>query len=231
MATVRIGEQVSRPYVAFADRREAGERLAAFMGLRPDAEALVLGLPRGGITAGEPIARALGAPLHPVLARKLPVPISPEMGFGAVALDGTMVLNERVVRELGIREAQINSIAERVREEVRRRARAYRGDQVIPNVRKRRVYMVDDGLATGYSMIAAAKMVRKQSPDFMILAVPVSPLGSIGAVEPYFDAIHCLIAQDYSAFAVASYYRDFHDMSDEEVIGILRRQEGSQRNP
>lgn len=223
MAVVRIQERVSAPSIVFRDRREAGERLAQFMKVEPSGQSIVLGLPRGGIPVGEPIAEALGCPLVPVIARKLPVPTSPEMGFGAVAIDGTLVLNERLVEELRLSQSEIDSIAGEVRREIERRAREYTGDDAVPEVRGRGAYLVDDGLATGYSMIAAARMVRGLGPESLILSVPVSPADSIRAVERHFDAVHCLVVQEFPPFAVASYYRDFHDMSDNEVREVLSR--------
>ena len=172
---------------------------------------------------GAPLADALGAPLLPLVVRKLPVPISPEMGFGAVAIDGSLVLNDRLVGELGLSRDRIDSIAADVREEVERRAREYMGDDFIPDVLGRDVFLIDDGLATGYSVIAAARMVKDLAPRSLILGVPVSPEGSLRTVAPYFDEAYCLIAQEYPPFAVASFYQDFHDMSDDEVRRILKR--------
>jgi putative phosphoribosyl transferase len=221
VAEIHIQKYVLRPYAAFDDRRDAGRCLVAFLNRGTQENAIVLALPRGGVPVGEPLAEALDAVLDLALVRKLPIPYSGEMGFGAVAIDGSRILNDRVVTHYGISKSEIGSISEEVREEVRRRAREYRGHDTPPSVAGKDVYVVDDGLATGYSIIAAAKMVRNLGPKSMILAVPVSPLGSLDAVEPYFDEIFCLIAQDKPPFAVASFYRDFHDMLDDEVREIL----------
>ena len=101
------------------------------------------------------------------------------------------------------------------------------GDDVIPDVRGRDVFLIDDGLATGYSAIAAGRMVKDLQPRSLVLGIPVSPEGSLRTVAPYFDEVYCLIAQEYPPFAVASYYQDFHDMSDNEVRRILRRASGT----
>ncbi len=145
------------------------------------------------------------------------------MGFGAVAIDGTSVLNERVVSEYGISKREAEAIAQRVKEEVIRRAKEYLGDDWRPEVQGMDVYMVDDGLATGYSVIAAASMIRKLEPRSLILCVPVSPVDSVHAVRAYFDKIYCLIAQERGPFAVASFYEDFHEMSDDEVREVVKR--------
>jgi putative phosphoribosyl transferase len=220
---MHIHRRVDRPSAVFRDRPEAGRELARVI-RRPNGQScLVLAMPRGGIPVGEAVAEALAAPLEPVFARKLPVPWSPEMGFGAVAMDGTISLNERFVAGLRLDRIEIDAIARKVAAEVQRRAKEYSGGEHPPDVRDRYVYMVDDGLATGYSMIAAAQMTRKQQPARLILCVPVSPVSSIFTVQPHYDEIHCLVAQEHGSFAVASFYEDFHELTDDEVLAILAR--------
>lgn len=219
-----IQETVRYPFAAFQDRRDAGRRLAEFIGARPDPAALVLGVPRGGVPVAQQLAAALDAPLDLVFTRKLPLPDSPEAGFGAVALDGTVVLNEAMVREWGLPRDLIDRIVREVTAELRRRAGEYALTRPASAIRGKHVYLVDDGLATGYTMIAAATMVRNQSPQRLVLAVPVSPAGSIRAVEPHVDELFCLISQQHPPFAVASFYEEFSDLSDAEVRTILSRQ-------
>jgi putative phosphoribosyl transferase len=221
VARANVGRRVVRPMPVFCDRDEAGAVLAGFVKRAPSEEALVLALPRGGIPVGRPLAAALRAPLQPVFVRKLPLPSSPEMGFGALAIDGSMVLNHAVVRAFGIAEGTVRSVARQVQREIERRAYVY-GNGALPNVAGKIVYMVDDGLATGYTAMAAAKMVKAGMPSSVSLCVPVSPADSLVAVEAFFDEVYCLIAQDRPPFAVASFYRDFHDLSDKEVLEILR---------
>ncbi len=216
-----IGRRVDGPSPFFRNRDEAGVALAEFVAPAASENALVLALPRGGIPVATPLATALNAPVDPLFARKLPIPSSPEMGFGAIAIDGSRVLNDWVVRSFGIGEGTMRSVVREVQREVERRAEIYGADGKRPDVRGKNVYVVDDGLATGYTAMAGAKMVRAGSPSSLTLCVPVSPADSISAVEPYFDEIYCLIAQESPRFAVASFYRDFHDLSDEEVIRIL----------
>jgi putative phosphoribosyl transferase len=222
-ADIHILKRVARPFPAFQDRSDAGRRLVEFVKPAPRKRSIVLALPRGGVPVGEPLAEALGAPLSLVLVRKLPIPISPEMGFGAVTIDGTSILNERVVSEYDVSRREIEAITEQVEDEVIRRAKEYLGDDWKPEVRAKDVYMVDDGLATGYSVMAAASMIRKLDPRTVVLCVPVSPATSIDAVEPYFDEIYCLIFQEPGPFAVASFYEDFHEMTDDEVREVLDR--------
>jgi putative phosphoribosyl transferase len=217
VVTLHIGRRVPRSLIAFRDREDAGRVLAKFAGPVQPADPVVLALPRGGVAVGAPIADALGAPLVPLVVRKLPIPVSPEMGFGAVAIDGTMVLNDDVVRTFGISDSEVERIAREVMREVRRRAREYVGTDEPPDVRGRSVLIVDDGLATGFTAIVGARMVRKQKPASLTLAVPVSPADSIEAVSRFFDEIYCLYVQESYSFAVASYYEDFRDLSDDEV--------------
>ncbi|MBD3367525.1 MAG: phosphoribosyltransferase [Candidatus Eisenbacteria bacterium] len=214
---IHIDRHVPGPLFAFEDRIHAGRELASFMALEPDPDALVLALPRGGVPVARPIAVDLRATVEPVVVRKLPIPESPEMGFGAVAIDGTTVLNEGVVRSFSIPMDTIGRVAGEVRREVERRAREYAGTTEPPNVEGKTVYLVDDGLATGYSMLVAARMVAKRGPASIRMAVPVSPIASIELVDGVFDEKYCLLAQDSPPFAVASFYRDFHEMTDEEV--------------
>jgi putative phosphoribosyl transferase len=225
-ANIHIQKRVARPFPAFRERSDAGRNLVDFVKRGPQKGSIVLALPRGGVPVGEPLAEALGAPLSLVLVRKLPIPISPEMGFGAVTIDGTSILNDRVVSDYDISKREIEAITQRVQEEVIRRAKEYLGDDWKPEVRGMDVYMVDDGLATGYSVIAAASMIRKFEPRMIVLCVPVSPVTSVDAVRPYFDEIYCLIAQDRGPFAVASFYEDFHEMTDDEVREVLERRRG-----
>ena len=220
---VHIKKQVLWPFPEFRNRSDAGVALAEFLNREPQKNSVVLALPRGGVPVGEPVAAMLKAPLELALVRKLPTPRSPEMGFGAVAIDGSRILNESMLKYMRISESQIESITDEVLSEVRRRAREYVGHDLPPSVQGMEVYLVDDGLATGYTAIAAAKMIRNRDPKSLTLCVPVSPRSSIRAVQPYFDEIYCLITQASNSFAVASFFTDFHDMSDDEVREILRR--------
>jgi putative phosphoribosyl transferase len=215
--------KVTRPYAAFRDRADAGRALTRAVPHLQGADAVVLAVPRGGVAVAAPLAEALRAPLELMLVRKLPMPHSPEAGFGAVALDGTVVLNEPLARLLDLPPERVNSIVEETLAEVRRRAREYTGRDQPPEVRGKQVYLVDDGLASGFTMIAAARMVKECGPSRMTLCVPVSPRDSLRAVEPYFDDLCCLIEQAHPPFAVASFYEDFHDLTDDEVRAILRR--------
>jgi putative phosphoribosyl transferase len=219
----KVPRPLRRPVAEFVDRFDAGRQLATFVAAPPDSRSMVLALPRGGVPVAEPLAQALGSRLDVIVTRKLPVPDSPEQGFGAVTSDGSMVLNERYLAYLRLSEQEIDAIAQRVQREVRRRERTYRSSAGPIDVQGLTVYLVDDGLATGYTAMAAAKMIREMAPRSLKLAVPCSPVDSLETVRPYFDELFCLVAQESGPFAVASSYYDFHDLSDNEVLEILHR--------
>ncbi len=175
---LHIRTTVTWPRAAYADRLDAGRTLAEWIAPALDPRALVLALPRGGIPVGRPLADALGCEMRPVLVRKLPIPTSPEMGFGAITVDGTLTLNEPVVDVFGIDPATIEEVAQQTRAEVERRSRAYPGGWPLPDLASRNVWLVDDGLATGFSAIAAVRMVRAHGAASVRLAVPCGPLGA-----------------------------------------------------
>ena len=223
MAVLNVKKRVNKAFPAFDDRLDAGRKLTEYLGRGPQARTLVIGLPRGGVPVGWPLAQAMEAPLDIVVVRKLPLPRNPEAGFGSVTVDGSRFLNEAMLEYLALPATLIESITEQVRREVQRRAIEYRGTDKLPEVEGMDVYLVDDGLATGYTMLAAATLVRKLQPRSLTLCVPVSPWDSVGTVLPYFDEIYILFVQERTPFAVASFYRDFHDMADEEVLRMLRQ--------
>lgn len=208
--------------VIFSDRVDAGERLSRlYDGPRDDV--VVLGIARGGVPVGYPMALSLDGSLDAVTVRKLPIPWSPEMGFGAIAPDGTLVLNEELMPSLGLSKTQVDSIASEVLAEVHRREHVYRGDRPPAKMRGKNVILVDDGLATGYTMTASIEMAKKQGAADITAAVPVSPANTARRVEPMVDRLLIShVARTYS-FAVASFYRDFHDMQDSEVLDFLRK--------
>lgn len=204
----------------FQDRRDAGMALAKRLSEFKGQDTLVLAIPRGGVPIGCEIARSLGAPLDLIMPRKLPIPYNTEAGFGAVTPDGTMVLNEGMVRQLGLGKEEIDSIVMAVLDEVQRRERVYRsGPPLSP--KGKTVIITDDGLASGYTMIAAVRAVKKKGPKKVIVAVPVSPVSSAERLRQEADEVICLYEQAAGSFAVAGYYERFPDLSDGEVLAML----------
>ncbi|OPY26122.1 MAG: hypoxanthine-guanine phosphoribosyltransferase [Methanocella sp. PtaU1.Bin125] len=204
----------------FRDRREAGQKLAAKLEAYRSQDPVILAIPRGGVPVGCELSRALRAPFDLIIPRKLPIPYNPEAGFGAVTPDGTVVLNEALVRDIGLSRADIDNIVMTVLGEVQRRVKVYRPGPPL-ELRGKTVIITDDGLASGYTMIAAVRAVKKQSPKKVVVAVPCSPRSSVERLKEEADEVISLTVQEYGSFAVASYYEEFPDLSDGEVLAML----------
>lgn len=204
----------------FRDRREAGRLLAAALQVPEEAPLLVLALPRGGVPVGYEVALALGAPLDVFVVRKLGVPGHEELAMGAVAQGGIRVLNEDVVGAHGISAATIERVAASEVAELARRERIYRGGAPAPDLRGRIVVLVDDGLATGATMAAAVRGVRTQSPERIIVAVPVASREALQALGEMAD--RCVAVLTPRSFGgVGQWYQDFRQTSDDEVRTLL----------
>lgn len=205
------------------DRREAGRLLAtqlrSYAG-RPDV--LVLALPRGGVPVAYEVARALGAPLDVFLVRKLGVPGHEELAMGAVASGGVRVLNEQVTGPLQIPDAVIDAVTQRELQELARRERLYRGDRPPPDVRRRTVILVDDGLATGSTMLAAIRALRQLQPARIVVAAPVASRDTCEQLSLEADEVVCAITPE-PFHAVGLWYEDFSQTTDEEVQDLVAR--------
>src|SRR3984893_6956590 len=207
----------------FRNRTDAGrqlaEKLAAYAN-RPGV--LVLALPRGGAPVGFELARALGAPLDVFLVRKLGVPGYEELAMGAVATGGVRVLNDEIVRGLGISEHQIDAVVARELQELARRERLYRGDRPPPYIPGRTAILVDDGLATGATMRAAIEALRRQQPARTVVAVPTASADTCEALKAEADDVICAMTPE-PFFAVGHWYEDFTQTTDDEVRKLLAR--------
>ena len=206
----------------FADRREAGRRLAGALARFSGTETLVLALPRGGVPVGFEVARALGAKLDVLVVRKLGAPGRQEFGIGAV-VDGTppqLVLNEELATIVGATPQYIEAEKTRQIAEIDRRKRAYRGYLPNPEIVGRTVIVVDDGIATGGTMKAALRALRSRKPKRLVLAVPVAPTDSLRELEFECDEIVCL-ARPTPFYAVGNHYEDFTQTDDAEVVRLL----------
>lgn len=207
----------------FRDRADAGRQLAAklkdYQGRR---DLLVLALPRGGVPVGFEVAQMLGAPLDVFLVRKLGVPGHEELAMGAVASGGVKVLNPDVVDTLGIPPDVINAVAVKEQAELERRERAYRGDRPAPDVRGKTVILVDDGLATGSTMRAAATALRQRGPARLVVGVPAAARQVCDEFRDEVDEIICAITPE-PFYAVGVWYQDFSQTSDKKVRELLAR--------
>ena len=213
----------------FRDRHDAGRRLAA--ALRSYAgrgDVLVLALPRGGVPVGYEVARALGAPLDVMQVRKLGVPGHEELAMGAIASGGVRILSEGVVDTFRIPERVIATVAAAEEQELDRRERIYREGRPFPEVRGRIVILVDDGLATGSTMRAAAAALRALGAGRLVAAVPVAPKETCDALRGLVDDVICAVMPE-PFLAVGEWYEDFTQTSDADVQDLLRRAAGATR--
>ena len=209
----------------FADRAAAGEALAAELQRYRGDDVLVLGLPRGGVVVAAAVARRLGAELDVLVARKLGSPVSPELAIGAVTADGARYLNRDVIAELGVPERWIAAVTATERAEAERRERLFRPGRAPVRVARRTVILVDDGLATGATMRAAARAVRRAGPGRLVIAVPVGSLQACADLRAEADDLVCLHAPaDFGA--VGSWYIDFEQTADDEVERLLGARPG-----
>src|SRR5437868_11188902 len=214
----------------YRDRIDAGKQLAARLADYADRDdLLVLALPRGGVPVAYEVAKALRAPMDIFLVRKLGVPGHEELAMGAISTGGVRVLNDDVVDYLRIPGEVIDAVAAGELKELERRERAYRGDRPEPDVRGKTVILIDDGLATGSTMRAAAAALRQQNPARIVVAVPVSAPQTCDEYRMGVDEIICAKTQE-PFFGVGQWYRDFSQTTDEEVRELLERSRHEQVN-
>jgi predicted phosphoribosyltransferase len=215
----------------FQDRTQAGqafaERLRKYAG-RDDV--VVLALPRGGVPVGYEVAKALGAPLGVFLVRKVGVPGHEELAMGAIATGGVLVLDEQLVRGLGIDEATLERAVTAEARELERRAAAYDGNRKPPRLEGKTVILVDDGLATGSTMRAAALAVRRLNPARIVVAVPVAAAETCAEFEDVVDEVVCEVTPR-PFHAVGVWYDDFSQTTDDEVRDLLARATGEAETP
>jgi putative phosphoribosyl transferase len=209
--------------ILFADRSEAGRRLADVLAERGLDDPIIYALPRGGVPLAVEIGRRLNAPVDIVLVRKIGAPGSPELALGAVANGeaALTVLNPDVARTTGATQAYLDRTRDEELAEIERRRRLYLGDRARPDPRGRTVIIVDDGLATGATARAAAQALRAQGAARVIVAAPVAPADTVAALQSSFDEVICL-EQPEPFWGVGGSYRDFHQLSDAEVVDLLK---------
>lgn len=206
----------------FENRRDAGMQLAAKLLEYEGQDTVVLAIPNGGVPVGLEVATVLKASFDMVIARKIPMPLNPEAGFGAVADDGTIILNDELVKRLGLSAQQISFQVGEVRARISQRSLLYHGERPLTSVTGKTVLIVDDGLASGFTMMAAAESVRRRRPREIVVAVPAASANAVSQVEEIADRVVTCVTAFTPSFAVADFYRYWYDLSDDEVVQQIR---------
>ena len=204
----------------FVDRVDAGKRLASALKNFSAEKGIVLAIPRGGVVVGYVIAKTLNLPLDVIIPRKIGAPDNPELAIGAVAEDGTAILDQNLIKYLGVSREYVVEETERQKQEIRRRLKLYRQDTSYPDLKGLDVIVVDDGIATGSTMKAALASVKNRGAASITVAVPVGPPSTIEELEKMADRVVCIYTPEFFQ-AIGEFYRDFNQTSDEEVIGLL----------
>jgi len=208
----------------FKDRSHAGELLADKLRRHvAGGNAQLLAVPAGGVPVGYVISEKLDIPLDVLVVRKIQIPWNTEAGFGAVTWDGRVLLNEFLVAQLGLDRGEVERCISRTREIVHERVQKFRGDKGFPNLNGRTVILVDDGLASGFTMLAAAESIKTQHPREIVVAVPTASAGAVELLAPKVDELLCLNVRSGRIFAVADAYERWFDLSDDEVLEFLKR--------
>ncbi len=214
----------------FVDRQDAGVRLAAELAPLARERPVIVALPRGGVPVAFEVARAMGAPLDILAVRKLGAPGNPELGVGAVAEDGTGVLDPRSAGRHGMTESTLDTTVALESRELRRRVQRYRDGRPSIAVRGRTVIIVDDGLATGLTDLAAVRALRKRGARQIVVAVPVGSQEAVSMLAEEADGVVCLEVPP-QLFGVGMWYRDFTPVSDEQVVALLAQAGGAEAAP
>lgn len=205
----------------FRDRAAAGKVLAGMLQRYRGGPTVVMGIPAGGMAVAVEIARALALPVDPAVVSKITLPWNTESGYGAVAFDGTVMLNERLLSRLNLSEEEIQKGINKTKQKVFRRVNLFRGDQPLPDF-SRPVILVDDGLASGITLRTAIKALRRAQAKEVILAIPTAHLESIQIILEEVEAIYCPNIRSGYSFAVADAYEHWNDLDEEEVLGLLQ---------
>jgi predicted phosphoribosyltransferase len=208
----------------FEDRFHAGEMLAKRLTeYRNRKDTYILAIPAGGVQVAFTVARRLELPLDLVITRKIHVPWNKEAGFGAISWDGLVLLNEPLIASLGLTKEDIDRCIAEEKEIIKKRLEMFRGNRPFPNLKNKIVIIIDDGLASGFSMLTTVKAIKQSNVKEIVVAVPTAPISAINLLKPYVDKIVCLNIRSGPIFAVASAYKIWYDLDDKDVIEILKQ--------
>jgi len=219
-----INERKHQPTVTplFDNRYDAGRQLAQKLTGYKNEQVIVLAIPNGGVPIAVPVALDLSAPLDLVVARKLPIPLLPEGGFGAVADDGNAIFNQDVLEKFPLTEHQINFQIHKVRNDILQRSLLYRGTRPLPGVAGKTAIIVDDGLASGYTMMAAVESVQRRDPRSIIVAVPVASEAAVKKIEKLGVRVFTVHTASVPKFYVSDYYRYWDVLTDEQGVKCFK---------
>jgi putative phosphoribosyl transferase len=207
----------------FFDRKDAGKMLGNFISTHlkyPDR--VVVAIPAGGIPVGKEVARILAAPLELAIVRKIQIPGNTEAGFGAITWDGDVMINEPLRASLGLSREEVEEAIARTRKNVLERIARFTGGKAFPDLAGKTTFLVDDGLASGFTMLAAIQSIRNTHPSGIVIAVPTASASSARRVAAEADQLVCLNVRSSARFAVAEAYKHWYDLNDEEVMKELR---------
>ncbi len=217
---IEMRELRNKNYV-FRDRVHAGELLASKLKPYVGKDSIVLAIPSGGVPIGSTIAKELGLQMDLIIVRKLPIPYNTEAGFGSMSWNGEVKLNEKLVEQLQLSDPEIDSIIRDVKSELDKRMEIFRGNIPFPELKGKTAIIVDDGLASGYTLLAAISSVKRLSPARIIVAVPTASKNAVDLLALYVDEIFCLNIRETKIFAVADAYQEWHDLTQHEVLKLL----------
>ncbi|HSD95989.1 MAG TPA: phosphoribosyltransferase family protein [Sulfuricaulis sp.] len=207
----------------FRDRTHAGNVLAWMLGAFRGTDALILAIPAGGVPVAAEVAKQLGLPLDLAVVSKITLPWSTESGYGAVAFDGTVQLNQELVAVLGLRPEVVQNGIARTKEKVERRLRQLRGDPFLPDLRHRTIILIDDGLASGFTLLTAVEAIHRLAADKMIVAIPTAHATAAARIAAKVDSLYCPNIREGMSFAVADAYEQWTDVDEATVVEIMRR--------
>lgn len=221
--SLEVNMNFAREQAIFENRHDAGKQLAAELREYENQSVVVLAIPNGGVPVALGVAGAIEADFDLIICRKIPMPLNPEAGFGAITDDGTVILNEEIVKRIGLNRQQIDHEASKVRAEIKRRSMLYKGNRPLVSLRSRIVIIIDDGVASGVTMMAAVASVRHRRPKQIVVAAPCAWALAVKQLERVADKVVTCTMGFMPEFAVGDFYRHWYDLNDDEVIQYIRQ--------
>ena len=222
--TLTDAPRLRNKHHVFTGRKDAGRYLAAMLSKYAHrSETMILAIPSGGVPVGLEMSGKLDLPMDLVITRKIQIPGNTEAGFGAMTMNGKAFINRELLDSLHLSEAQVNMQMEKVRGELQRRNVRFRNNRPPPDLKEKVVILTDDGIASGFTMLAAIDMAVDHGAKRIVVAVPTAPISSIFRIGGRVEEIFCANVQDYGAFAVADAYKRWRDLEPEEVVEMLQQ--------